>query len=123
MPEFTAIGDEHGFARAFDEEDDPHVIVDEAEQMIFQIAEDRMRQGFQYIGDVAQRQLEEIEQMAGRPEMITGVPTGFTDFDQMTSGLQRQDLVIIAARPSMGTWCSCRPRSRSTCRPRSIRTS
>ncbi len=89
-------------ARAFDEEEDPSIIVDEAEQMIFQIAEDRVRQGFQYIGDVAQRQLEEIEQMAGRPEMITGVPTGFTDFDQMTSGLQRQDLVIIAARPSMG---------------------
>ena len=89
-------------ARAFDEEDDPDVIIDQAEQMIFQIAEDRMRQGFQYIGEVAQRRLEQIEQMAGRPEMITGVPTGFTDFDQMTSGLQRQDLVIIAARPSMG---------------------
>lgn len=89
-------------ARAFDEEDDPDVIIDEAERMIFQIAEDRIRQGFQYIGDVAQRRLEQIEQMTGRPEMITGVPTGFTDFDQMTSGLQRQDLVIIAARPSMG---------------------
>ncbi|HEX8183094.1 MAG TPA: DnaB-like helicase N-terminal domain-containing protein, partial [Blastocatellia bacterium] len=84
-------------ARAFDEEDDPDVIIDQAEQMIFQIAEDRVRQGFQYIGEVAQRRLEQIEQMAGRPEMITGVPTGFTDFDQMTSGLQRQDLIIIAA--------------------------
>lgn len=89
-------------ARCFDEEDDPDIIIDQAEQMIFQIAEDRVRQGFQYIGEVAQRRLEQIEQMAGRPEMITGVPTGFTDFDQMTSGLQRQDLVIIAARPSMG---------------------
>ncbi|HSE96947.1 MAG TPA: DnaB-like helicase N-terminal domain-containing protein, partial [Blastocatellia bacterium] len=89
-------------ARAFEEDDDPDVIIDQAEQMIFQIAEDRVRQGFQYIGDVAHRRLEQIEQMAGRPEMITGVPTGFTDFDQMTSGLQRQDLVIIAARPSMG---------------------
>lgn len=89
-------------ANCFDEEDDPDVIIDRAEQMIFQIAEDRVRQGFQYIGEVAQRRLEQIEQMAGRPEMITGVPTGFTDFDQMTSGLQRQDLIIIAARPSMG---------------------
>jgi replicative DNA helicase len=61
-----------------------------------------LRQGFQYIGDVAHRRLEQIEQMAGRPEMITGVPTGFTDFDRMTSGLQRQELVVIAARPSMG---------------------
>lgn len=89
-------------ANCFDEEDDPDVIIDRAEAMIFQIAEDRVRQGFQYIGEVAQRRLEQIEQMAGRPEMITGVPTGFTDFDQMTSGLQRQDLIIIAARPSMG---------------------
>jgi replicative DNA helicase len=89
-------------ARAFDEEDDPDVILDQAEQSIFQIAEDRVRAGFQHIGDVAQRRLEQIEQMSGRPEMITGIPTGFTDFDQMTSGLQRQDLIIIAARPSMG---------------------
>jgi replicative DNA helicase len=87
---------------AFEEEDDADVIIDKAEQMIFRIAEDRVRQGFQYIGDVAHRRLEQIEQMAGRPEMITGVPTGFTDFDRMTSGLQRQELIVIAARPSMG---------------------
>jgi replicative DNA helicase len=87
---------------AFEEEDDADVIIDKAEQLIFQIAEDRVRQGFQYIGDVAHRRLEQIEQMAGRPEMITGVPTGFTDFDRMTSGLQRQELIVIAARPSMG---------------------
>ena len=87
---------------AFEEEDDADVIIDKAEQMIFQIAEDRVRQGFQYIGDVAHRRLEQIEQMAGRPEMITGVPTGFTDFDRMTSGLQRQELIVVAARPSMG---------------------
>ena len=87
---------------AFEEEDDADVIIDKAEHMIFEIAEDRVRQGFQYIGDVAHRRLEQIEQMAGRPEMITGVPTGFTDFDRMTSGLQRQELVVIAARPSMG---------------------
>lgn len=87
---------------AFEEEDDADVIIDKAEHMIFEIAEDRVRQGFQYIGDVAHRRLEQIEQMAGRPEMITGVPTGFTDFDRMTSGLQRQELVVVAARPSMG---------------------
>jgi replicative DNA helicase len=89
-------------ARCMDEEDEALTIVDEAEHMIFQIAEDRIRQGFQHVGNVAKRRLEQVEQMAGRPEMITGVPTGFTDFDQMTSGLQRQDLIIIAARPSMG---------------------
>ena len=89
-------------ALAFEEEDEADIVIDKAEQMIFQIAEDRARQGFQYVGDVAHRRLEQIEQMAGRPEMITGVPTGFTDFDRMTSGLQRQELIVIAARPSMG---------------------
>lgn len=89
-------------ALAFEEEDEAVLIVDKAEQMIFQIAEDRARVGFQYVGDVAHQRLEQIEQMAGRPEMITGVPTGFTDFDRMTSGLQRQELIVIAARPSMG---------------------
>jgi len=89
-------------ALAFEEEDETDLIIDKAEQMIFQIAEDRARVGFQYVGDVAHRRLEQIEQMAGRPEMITGVPTGFTDFDRMTSGLQRQELIVIAARPSMG---------------------
>lgn len=89
-------------ANCFAEEEEPETLVDQAEQMIFQIAEDRIRQGFRYIGEVAQRRLEQIEQMAGRPEMITGVPTGFTDFDQMTSGLQPQDLIIVAARPSQG---------------------
>ena len=89
-------------ALAFEEEDEAEMIVDKAEQMIFAIAEDRARVGFQYVGDVAHRRLEQIEQMAGRPEMITGVPTGFTDFDRMTSGLQRQELIVIAARPSMG---------------------
>ena len=89
-------------ALAFEEEDEADMIIDKAEQMIFQIAEDRARQGFQYVGDVAHRRLEQIEQMAGRPEMITGVPTGFTGFDRMTSGLQRQELIVIAARPSMG---------------------
>lgn len=89
-------------ARCFDEGDDPDAIVDQAEAAIFQIAEDRIRQGFQPVSAVAERRLIQIEQMAGRPEMITGVPTGFMDFDQMTAGLQRQDLIIIAARPSQG---------------------
>lgn len=88
--------------RCFSDEEDPEIIIDQAEQMIFQIAEDRIRQGFQHIGSVAERRLQQIEEMSTRPMMITGVPSGFTDFDQHTSGLQRQDLIIIAARPSQG---------------------
>jgi replicative DNA helicase len=87
---------------AFDEEDPVAQIVDKAERLIFNVAENRLRAGFESVGAIAQQRLEQIEAMAGRPEMVTGVPTGFTDFDQLTAGLQKQDLVVIAARPSMG---------------------
>jgi replicative DNA helicase len=89
-------------ATAFEQEDEPDRIIDAAEKAIFAIAEDRMREGFVDVATVAHRRLEQIEAMAGRAEMITGVPTGFTDFDKMTAGLQRSDLVILAARPSVG---------------------
>ena len=61
-----------------------------------------MRDGFVSLRDLAQSSLETIEKLHARKELITGVPTGFTDLDEMTSGLQPSDLVIIAARPSMG---------------------
>jgi replicative DNA helicase len=78
------------------------VILDKAESLIFAIGEDRIKQGFVHVGDVATRQLTVIEETAGREQLITGIATGFADLDYMTSGLQRGDLIIIAARPSMG---------------------
>jgi replicative DNA helicase len=87
---------------AFDDEEAPEEILDKAESLILSIAEDRIKQGFVHIGDVATRQLTVIEETAGREQLITGIATGFSDLDYMTSGLQRGDLVIIAARPSMG---------------------
>ena len=89
-------------AMAFDDEEEPEVILDKAEGLILSIAEDRIKQGFVHIGDVATRQLTVIEETAGREQLITGIATGFADLDYMTSGLQRGDLIIIAARPSMG---------------------
>jgi replicative DNA helicase len=89
-------------AKAFDDEDEPEQILDEAERLILSIAEDRIKKGFVHIGDVAARQLSVIEESAGREQMVTGIGTGFSDLDYMTSGLQRGDLIIIAARPSMG---------------------
>lgn len=89
-------------AMAFDDEEEPGVILDKAESLILAIGEDRIKQGFVHVGDVATRQLTVIEEAAGREQLITGIPTGFTDLDFMTSGLQRGDLIIIAARPSMG---------------------
>ena len=89
-------------AMSFDDEEAPEVILDKAESMILAIGEDRIKQGFVHVGDVAARQLTVIEETAGREQLITGIPTGFADLDYMTSGLQRGDLIIIAARPSMG---------------------
>ncbi len=89
-------------AKAFDDEDPPEEILDEAERLILSIAEDRIRQGFVHIGEVAAKQLTAIEEAAGHQQLITGIATGFADLDYMTSGLQRGDLIIIAARPSMG---------------------
>jgi len=89
-------------ATCFEAEEEPHIILDNAERAIFALADDRIREGFTAIKTVAHQQLEAIEKMAGRENMLTGVATGFTDFDKMTNGLQKTDLIIIAARPSAG---------------------
>jgi replicative DNA helicase len=89
-------------ATCFDDEDEAEIILDNAERMILSIGEERIKQGFVPVSEVAKKQLEYIEEIAGREQLITGVATGFTDLDFMTSGLQRGDLIIIAARPSMG---------------------
>lgn len=87
---------------ALEQEDEPEIILDHAEQAIFQLADERIRQGFVHVKPVAEQLLEKIQEMEGRAAVLTGLTTGFADLDKMTSGLQRQDLVIVAARPSMG---------------------
>ena len=79
-------------------------ILDEAEQKIFNIGEEgsRMKEGFQGMDTLVVELLDRVEEMANNPNDITGVPTGFVDLDRMTSGLQAGDLVVLAARPSMG---------------------
>lgn len=87
---------------AYEGGEDADVILDQAEHAIFAIADDKVRDGFVSLRDLAQASLETIEKLHAHKELITGVPTGFTDLDEMTSGLQASDLIIIAARPSMG---------------------
>ena len=79
-------------------------ILDEAEQKIFNIGEEgsRMKQGFQSMDTLVVDLMDRVQEMADNPNDITGVPTGFYDLDRMTSGLQAGDLVVLAARPSMG---------------------
>lgn len=87
---------------AYEAEEDADLILDRAEHSIFAIAEDKIRDGFVSLRDLAQTSLDTIEKLHARRELVTGVPTGFTDLDEMTSGLQPSDLIIVAARPSMG---------------------
>ncbi|MBM3771433.1 MAG: replicative DNA helicase [Acidimicrobiia bacterium] len=89
-------------SNAYQAEEDADVILDQAEHAIFAIADDKVRDGFTSLRDLAQGSLDTIERLHARKELVTGVPTGFTDLDEMTSGLQPSDLVIVAARPSMG---------------------
>jgi replicative DNA helicase len=89
-------------ASAYDGAEEADVILDQAEHAIFAIADDKVRDGFVSMRDLAHASLDTIEKLSSRKELVTGVPTGFTDFDEMTSGLQPSDLVIVAARPSMG---------------------
>ena len=89
-------------ANAYDAEEEADTILDQAESAIFAIADKKIRDGFVSLKDLAESSLDTIEKLASRKELVTGVPTGFTDLDEMTSGLQPSDIVIVAARPSMG---------------------
>ncbi len=89
-------------ARGYEETDDAEVYLDQAERVIFEISQDRVSQSFVSMSDVIKSTFGMIEELYERKEMVTGVPTGFQDFDRLTAGLQPSDLVIIAGRPSMG---------------------
>ena len=89
-------------AEALAEEDEPQNILDHAEHAIFALADERIRQGFQHIKEPAERVLEKAESVEHRDLVVTGVATGFRGLDALTSGLQKQDFVVIAARPAMG---------------------
>jgi replicative DNA helicase len=92
----TILGD------AYEADQDAAEILDRAEHSIFQIAEGRIRTGFMSLYDIAQQSVEAIQKAHEEKKLITGVPTGFKELDDLTSGFQRGDLVILAARPSMG---------------------
>ncbi|MBX9871825.1 MAG: replicative DNA helicase [Burkholderiaceae bacterium] len=79
-------------------------ILDESEQKIFNIGEEgsRMKRGFQSMDTLVVDLLDRVQEMADNPNDVTGVPTGFYDLDRMTAGLQAGDMVVLAARPSMG---------------------
>jgi replicative DNA helicase len=89
-------------AEAYDADRDASEILDEAERSIFSIADARIGDGFTPLSDLVDSALDTVERLQQYKSLVTGVPTGFYDLDAKTSGMQPTDLVIIAARPSMG---------------------
>lgn len=81
---------------------DMEEMLDRAEKSIFEIAENRSRPSYFPVRDILKDTFRNIELLYERKELVTGVPTGYTDLDKMTAGLQPGDLVIVAGRPSMG---------------------
>jgi replicative DNA helicase len=77
-------------------------LLDLAEQSIFDIAEEKVGEGFSSMENVVKESFKKLEKVAEHDGFITGVPTDFKDFDRLTAGLQPSDLIIIAGRPSMG---------------------
>lgn len=88
--------------RAFDTGEDLEQFLGDAEQRILSVADYRINPSFHRIGDVVQDSIKLVETLYDRKEPVTGVPTGYDDLNRYTAGFQPSDLVIIAARPSMG---------------------
>ena len=87
---------------AYKAEEDADTLLDQAEQEIFSIAEGRIHTGFVPLSDLVQGSFTAIEQLQQHKGLVTGVPSGFVDIDNLTSGFQPAELIIIAGRPSMG---------------------
>ncbi|QJA05401.1 replicative DNA helicase [Thermosulfurimonas marina] len=89
-------------ARAYEAAEPVEDLLEAAEKTIFELRSYSEREGFRSLKELIKDTIREIERLHQRPELITGVPTGFTEFDHLTAGLQPGDLIIVAGRPSMG---------------------
>jgi replicative DNA helicase len=88
--------------RAYEEQDEVGNLLDEVEQRIFAVGEDRFKGQMLSMKDQVMEAIESIEKLYERKGGITGVSTGFVEFDRMTSGMHPSEMIVIAARPSMG---------------------
>ncbi|MFN2187668.1 MAG: replicative DNA helicase, partial [Candidatus Promineifilaceae bacterium] len=87
---------------AYDQEEDIGVTIDRAEQALFSISEERTTRDLVAVKDVARAYMDRIEELNVRGDEVIGVPTSYTDLDRLLGGLNKSDLIIIAARPGMG---------------------
>ena len=88
--------------RAYEEQDEVNNLLDEVEQRIFAVGEDRFKGQMLSMKEQVMSTLESIEKLFENKGAITGVSTGFRDLDKLTSGLHSSEMIVIAARPSMG---------------------
>jgi len=87
---------------AYQEKTEPETVLDHAEQSIFEIAQTRQKKDFEPLKDVLYNNVKRIDEVSKLEGGLTGITTGFLDLDAKTSGLQKSDLIMLAARPSMG---------------------
>ncbi|MCR4439225.1 MAG: replicative DNA helicase [bacterium] len=87
---------------AYEGEEEVYHLIDRAEQKIFRLADRRLRRGFVSINPIMHQTFEVIDQFHQRRGGVTGIATGFTRLDELTAGLQKSELIVIAGRPSMG---------------------
>ena len=91
--------------KCYNESEEVNMLLDNAEQRIFEISEKRIKQGFVPLSDILPHTFESIDRI--KEGHITGFPTGFQELDSLTAGLQKSDLVVVAGRPSMGKTSFC----------------
>jgi replicative DNA helicase len=89
-------------SRCLEGTDDPDTLIDLAQSQVFDIAEQKIRSGFSNIRDIVRSSFGTIDDLLDRGQRVTGIETGFVDLDNMTSGLQPGELVVVASRPSLG---------------------
>ena len=87
---------------AYDETKDVFNVLNDAENGLFKIAEGNIKKSYKNVNDLVHEAIEEIEKASKNKDGVSGVPSGFTDLDRLTSGWQKSDMIVLAARPGMG---------------------
>jgi len=91
----------------YEEKEDAKILLDKAEHLIFEVSERNLGQSFVPIKEILQDSFEKIENLYHRDEFITGIPSGFDEFDDITTGFQPSELIVVAGRPGMGKTAFC----------------
>jgi replicative DNA helicase len=93
--------------KGYEDREDVEELLDEAEQSIFEISENRVKPSFYPIKKIVKDSFEIFQRLYEKKELVTGIPSGFKELDRMTAGFQPSDLIIVAGRPSMGKTAFC----------------